>query len=236
MEFDYNYIYGMDDEMTGVFGTFYIVYYLLSFGLSIAAYILSSLGLYTIAKRRGIHNPWLAWIPLVSVWIVGSISDQYRYVTKGQIKNKRKTLLILECVTAVLGIVLVVAMMIGVFGMRDVSMYGTESEVMGSALNLVLWALLGALVIGGVGLATSIVYYMAMYDVYTSVNPPYNVVFLVLSIIFNFTEPFFIFFNRKKDGGMPPRCDIPAEPVQPVPQYLPPQQPVQEPWENVTEE
>ena len=40
--------------------------------------------------------------------------------------------------------------------------------------------------------------------------------FLVLSIVFSVTEPFFLFFNRNKDGGMPPRrpdpvC-IPPEP------------------------
>jgi hypothetical protein len=43
------------------------------------------------------------------------------------------------------------------------------------------------------------------------------------------TEPFFIFFNRKKDGGMPPRR------AQAQPQYIPPQpsyEPPQEPWEN----
>ena len=235
MEFSYDYMYGMDDEMGAVFGVVYLIYYLIAIGFGIAGYVLSSLGLYTIAKRRGIPNPWLAWIPVVSMWIVGSISDQYRYVTKGQIKNKRKILLILEGVAVVLCIVLVVAMLVAVIGVAEVSMTAaTEAEIMSSAMGIVLWAMLGALVIGGVGLAGTIIYYMAMYDVYTSVNPSYNVAFLVLSIIFHVTEPFFIFFNRKKDLGMPPRCDIPVEPVQP--QYMPPQQPIQEPWENVTEE
>ncbi|MBQ8237062.1 MAG: hypothetical protein IJZ39_02790 [Oscillospiraceae bacterium] len=232
MDYSYEYMYGMDDEVAGVFGAFYIVYYLFTIGLGIAGYVLSSLGLCTIAKRRGIEHPWLAWIPVASAWIVGSISDQYRYVTKGQIKNKRKTLVILQAVIVVLTIALFVAVVVGAMGMADVSMNGTEAEIMSGAMSIVLWAMLGALVIGGVGLANLIIYYMAMYDVYTSVNPPYNVVFLVLSIIFKVTEPFFIFFNRKKDLGMPPRCDIPAQAVQPEPQYLPPQPPIQEPWES----
>lgn len=235
MEFDYNYLYGMDDEMA-VFGAFYIIYYLITIGLGIAGYVLSSLGLCTIAKRRGIEHPWLAWIPVANAWIIGSISDQYRYVTKGQIRNKRKTLVILEAIVVVLAIVLCVAIIIGAMGMVDVSITGTEAEAASSALNLILWTLLGCLGICGVSLAFTIIYYMAMYDVYTSVNPPYNVVFLVLSIIFRITEPYFIFFNRKKDGGMPPRCDIPTQTVQPEPQYLPPQPPIQEPWENVTEQ
>ena len=59
----------------------------------------------------------------------------------------------------------------------------------------------------------SVIFYIALYDLYTSVNPPCNVLFLVFSILFNVTMPFFIFFNRKLDGGMPPRCEVPQPPV-----------------------
>ena len=31
--------------------------------------------------------------------------------------------------------------------------------------------------------------------------------YVVLSILFGITEPFFLFFNRNKDKGMPPRKD-----------------------------
>ena len=58
--------------------------------LSVACYVLEALSLYTIAQRRGIRKPWLAWIPVVNVWIVGSISDQYQYVVNRRIQNRRK--------------------------------------------------------------------------------------------------------------------------------------------------
>ena len=64
--------------------------------ISLAAYVFSSLAIYTIAQRRGIRHAWMAWIPMLNVWILGSISDQYRYVVKGQIKSKRKVLLALN--------------------------------------------------------------------------------------------------------------------------------------------
>lgn len=235
MEFDYNfdYAYAMEDELGAAFGIFYLIYYLVAFGIGIAGYILSSLGLYTIAKRRGITNPWLSWIPVASAWIVGSISDQYRYVTKGQIKNKRKILLILEIAVAVLTIVMMVMMIVSIADLAMVSLSGSEADILSGVMSLMLGLLGMVLLLGGVGIACAVFRYMAMYDLYTSVNPPYNVVFLVLSIIFSVTEPFFIFFNRKKDAGMPPRCDVPVEPVQP--QYLPPQMPIQEPWEHPEE-
>ena len=78
-------------------------------GLGVIVYVLQALALYTIAKRRGIKKPWMAWIPLVNVWILGSISDQYQYVVKRQVKNKRKVLLGLNIAMAALIVLLIVA-------------------------------------------------------------------------------------------------------------------------------
>lgn len=230
MEPYYEYSYAMEEEMAAVFGVFYLVYMLVVFGLGIAGYVLRASGLHTIAKRRGINNPWLSWIPVADAWVVGSISDQFRYVTKGQIKSKRKVLLTLNILTAVSVVVFYVVMFASLIAMGvDESMYLEEKSVaLTQALGMVAGMLGGALVMGGLALATAIINYMALYDLYTSVNPPYNVVFLVIGIIFNITEPYFIFFNRKKDLGMPPRCDVPTDPVYREPAYLPPQ----EPWEN----
>ena len=81
---------------SGIIGILLAVYMLIafvSFAFSVASYILYSMGLYTIANRRGIHNGWLAWLPVGDAWILGSISDQYQYVVKGKIRNRRKVML-----------------------------------------------------------------------------------------------------------------------------------------------
>ena len=54
--------------------------------VGIASYVMTSLSVYTIAKRREINNPWLAWIPVANYWIVGSIADDYD--EKNGIKRK----------------------------------------------------------------------------------------------------------------------------------------------------
>ena len=77
-------------------------------GLGIVVYVLQALALYTIAQRRGIKKAWLAWIPLVNVWILGSLSDQYQYVVKRQVKNKRKILLGLNIAILALSLVIVI--------------------------------------------------------------------------------------------------------------------------------
>ena len=164
---------------------------------SIAMYVLTALSLYTIATRRGIRKAWLAWVPVLNCWILGSLSDQYRYVVRGQIKNKRKILLILNLLKAVLTTTLV--------SMAAVVIWTMFTEATGFFMGSVL-SLLGLLLpLGAVYLAYCIFYYMALYDLFTSLDPDNSVMFLVLSILFSPTKPFFLFFSREKDKGMPPR-------------------------------
>jgi len=192
----------------------------------IAAYVLTSLALYTIAKRRCINHPWLAWIPLVNCWLLGSLSDQYRYVVKGQIKSKRKLLLMLNAAIAALTTSIVaLAVAVAVQGVRG-AMYGMREEVILRDLMGPLLGILGISVpLAIVGIVYAVLRYMALYDIYTSCDPDNNVLFTVLSILFHFTEPFFLFFSRNKDEGMPPRREERAQ--NPLPE-----EPVKEPWEN----
>lgn len=193
---------------------------------SIVAYVLTALALYTVAQRRGLNRPWLAWIPVVNCWILGSVSDQYRYVVRGENRSKRKSLLVLNILTTALGTAVVVMAIVlltqlavgGWFGYPGYSDRQLVRMVMGSGIGL-----LGlCLPLLGAALAFAIIRYMALYDVYRSMDPGNAVLFVVLSILFRPTVPFFLFFNRNKDGGMPPRR-------QPDPVY---QSPVQEPWQQ----
>ena len=211
---------------------------------SIACYVLSSLALYTLASRRGIRKAWLSWIPVLNVWVLGSLSDQYRYVVKGQIKSKRKILLILNLSVFVLGLIL--------SGLAIFVVVQTVMQVLGSNNNRTILDVITGPVFAAIGIGvpmvgisiTSVVFrYMALYDVYTSMDPANNVLFLVLSIFFSVTEPFFLFFNRNKDNGMPPRKVAQEQPryqqevpVQEVPvQEIPVQEiPVQETCQDET--
>lgn len=233
MSYDYSYVFEeYFDSGTFIFNLIYNVF---GSAFSIALYILTALGLYTIARRRGIRKPWLAWIPVVNSWIVGCISDQYRYVVKGQNKSKRKVLLVLNVVQAVLGVAIAVMAVMMVFNAFNGAMHSvSEEQMLESIMVPVMGILLICLPLVGLAVAYCVVYYMAMYDVYTSCAPQNNVLFLVLSIIFRVTEPFFIFFNRNKDEGMPPRREtvhtfIPEEPQYSEPQYTEPRDPWDEP-------
>ena len=163
----------------------------------IAAYILTSLAIYTVSRRRGLKNAWLAWVPVINCWLLGSLSDQYHYVVKGENKSKRKWLVVLNILKAALAMMLIALALVTAGAL----IVDHHSDVMGAVV-----AVIGlALPLIAVTIALCVIRYMALYDVYRSLDPANAVLYLVLSILFSPTEPFFLFFNRDKDLGMPPR-------------------------------
>lgn len=209
---DFSYYYDIPFELdvmpemvgAGAFGVFIIVYLLLMLfagALSMVVYVLHSLSLYTIANRRGIRHGWLAWIPVCNLWILGSIADQYQYVAKGKVKNRRKLLLGLS-----------IGLAIGYFLWLFATLFNLAAGNEGTALLLLI---LGGLAIAAVAIWLVVCQYLAYYDLYKSCEPGNAALYLVLSILFNITMPFFLFACRKKDGGMPPR----KQPAQPVNAY-----------------
>jgi len=213
-----------DFEMGGLFLVFWLIYMLFLLGINIAAYVCKALGMYTIAKRRGIQKPWLAWIPVAEMWTLGCISDQYQYVVKGKVKNKRKSLLTLNILMWVSYIAFFVAY--AVFFVQLFLAMGTDPEMMpelnAAAIGAVIWMLVLALVMFGFAVAVLVIQYMALYDLYRSCDPDNGGLYLVLSIFFSIALPILVFICRKKDLGMPPRREE-------VPQQIPQ---TEAPWEN----
>lgn len=209
-EYDYGYDYAttpyMDEEtamillvMLGIFGVILLV--------AIVFAVLRSWALYTVAKRRGIRNAWLSWVPIGCDWILGSLSDQYQHLVKGKITSRRKILLTLHLVNVL------VSMAFGIVSGVMSAMAVTEEELLLASVLSLIPTLLGA----GLGIAVMIIYHMCNYDLYSSFNPEHAVVFLVLGILFSVTEPFFYFCNRKKDLGFQRPVAYPAPaPVVPV--------------------
>lgn len=213
---------------------------LISLVINLLSYVLTALAIYTIAKRRGLNKPWLAWIPVVDVWLLGSLSDQYQYVVRGRNRSKRKSLLVLGILSFVLGIAVIILAISLLTQLVLADMQGVSEEYLLDLIMGPLLSMLGlCLPMAGIGIAYTILYYMALYDVYKSLDPSNCVLYLVLSILISVTLPFFLFFNRNKDGGMPPRKQEPAAIPPQYTQYTPPQDSApqdsssaREPWED----
>lgn len=174
--------------------------------VKLVMYVIRSLSLYAISRRRGIANPWLSWVPVGQEWVIGSLSDQYKYLTQGRNQSRRKILLGLKLAALVLGMISAGVGVTNVIGQVVAIGYGplTEEAAMGIIAPLVT-----TMVVGVVSFAVDVAAYvfrqMSMYDLYKSCDPRNAVVYEVFGILFGVTEPFFLLFCRNKDGGMPPR-------------------------------
>ena len=191
-----------------------------SFLLGTAAYVLLAIGLYAIAKRRGIHHPWMAWVPVLNVWILGSIADQYRYVTKGQVRNSRKALIALEILKFLAAIAGIIAIIICV--MQMVSNISRWEMMEGrQLLNEMLGILVPVLIAFGVWAVISliklVVTTVAYHDLFASCDPKNKVLFVVLGLLIGILMPVFVFSSREKDLGMPAR-----KAAQPEVEVIPP--------------
>ena len=198
-----------------------LVLWFLAMGFSVVMYVLNAVGMYRIAKRRGIHHAWLAWVPVGCNWLLGSISDHYQYVAKQKVTSRRKILLILSLVLAAVSLVFM-----GGAVALIVTADAVTPEMAGQVLSIALIAI-SYLVMMALAIAITVFCYIAYYDLFRSCKPKYDVLFLVLGVLFTVTLPFFVFACCNSDEGMParrpaqPADQIPYEPEAPVQEEIP---------------
>ena len=200
---------GMDGEVMIVLGVLLVILGIILV-CCLVGWILSAIGLHKVAKRRGIAHAWLAWLPIGSEWILGSISDQYQHLIQGKVTSRRKILLILTLAGIVVGTGYVVS------GIMADLLVGEES-VGGALLAMGIPYLLTL----GVSITLMVFYHICNYDFYRSCKPESAVVFLVLGIFLPICQPFFYFACRKKDLGFVIPQSAAPETVTPEPPELP---------------
>lgn len=195
-------------EVNMIFGSVYVTVMLIvccvTLVLAAAIYVLQGLSFYTVAKRRGIEKPWLAWIPVAEVWTLGCISDQYRYITQGTDPKLRTKLLWSTIVYE--------ALMIPYNIMEAVTELTVDMTV-ADLLAVVYILLVIPMLIFGI---TAIVYqYKALFDYYRSCVTDKATLYLMLSIFVPFASAILVFLVRNQDLGMQPttREEPPASPA-----------------------
>ena len=173
----------------------------------VVAYILEGKTLSAIARRRGIEKPGLAWVPVAKFWLLGAISDQYRYVVHGQLRNRRKLLLWLDIgLVAASTIMTTVVQVWAVSTIVSAATQGEEAFLATYMTGFMLLYLVMILYIGAAAVV-SVFQYMAYYDLFRSCDPGKSLIYLLVSIFTSYPLPFFVYSCRDKDLGMPPRKD-----------------------------
>lgn len=207
MWYSYNYSYQSDFDWDVFWSVFTGIMCVVGI-VCLVFYIFQSLGIYTIAKRRQVANAWAAWVPVLNVYLLGKISDQYQGYAQGRKTNRAATLLWCSIITFIIMIpyILVLVNMISQMSGWIYESYSwggssyrwSQEPPMGTVIALVVMSLLVMVV----AMIAMVFQYIALYDLFRSCEPKNATVFLVISIFFNVAMPFLVFAMRNKDAGM----------------------------------
>ena len=194
-----------DDEFLMTFPSIILIVLAVALVVSLIFWIIRSISLHKLAKRRGIRNAWLVWLPIGAEWVLGSVADQYQHLVKGKITSRRKILMLLTVATGVVAVAYIAA----------AAVIGIQIEVEGRTDINPLVMIIPYLLLMGTVVSRLVFYHMSNYDLYRSCRPNGATAFLVLGIIVGVCEPFFYLACRKKDLGMVvPEPAAPAVPVE----------------------
>ena len=167
-------------------------------------YILTSIGLYVMAKNRGIKAPILAWIPIGNVWIIGSLADFFDSL-EGKNKNWKKVLMTLALITLglfALFLLIYFSVFVVVFGVMD---SGAPQGIFVVMMVILAIALYGVLILGTVMATThSMVLIICVYKIYEAMVPERSVKYLLISLLVPAGQGFCLFACRKNTAGIPP--------------------------------
>ena len=176
--------------------------------LSVGIYVVTSLSLHAMAKGRFIEKAWLAWIPVGNLWILGSIADHYQLCARGRVKSRRKVLMGIYIVMAavLVGMNVVVFQMVkDLRGVVDLYSGRVIGDWWGAIGNELIWLAVLYLLVICAAIVQLVFAYICYYDLFRSCDPENAGIYLVLSIVFSFLQPVFLFACRHKQLGLAPQ-------------------------------
>lgn len=207
--FTFNFKYDLSDlDRNTLFGIIaaVVIYIAAVAAVCLALYILRAIGIYKMSKTAGIEYPWLCFIPVANSFALGRIAEKYR---KNPIEKPAKysvILLILHIIEKIAEIAFeVLFFIIAVNATREVIGIALYDDPISEKLLLSLIPLVGISVFLMLSaLAFAIVKYVALWRVYALFDGKNAVLFTVLSVLFNFLEPVFLFVIRNNRPNFAP--------------------------------
>lgn len=171
MDYYYSFDGMYSEEAFPVFAVVLVGVILLTGAIGIVSYILNSLSLYTIAKRRQIKGAGWAWAPMIGIdWLIGKLADQYILRQSGKEKKFSKTLLTLTIIATALMVLAYIVLIVWMIGLFAMGFEGTgDGAAAAITMMFVVYGVMVAMFI--VIYAAAIVEYIALYHVYESCVP-----------------------------------------------------------------
>lgn len=136
--------------------------------ITIAIYVMYSYGLYKMADNTGIKSAFMAWIPLLRLYILGQLADRYNSTIEKK-SSYRFVLILLR----LLGIGLAVLTAVGTF-----IVWMTGWTIAASVLVIP-----GAVLSGLIELVCRVLELICYYKTFCDYEPEYSVLYLILCVL-----------------------------------------------------
>lgn len=185
-----------------VFAGIMIVYFAFLGIILLAMYLLEAVGLYGMAQRSGISRPWRGFVPFANTFLFGKIAEKYRRRDGKRSAKFSVLLLVFEVLTLIFSIT-TMAFVISMISVLATSY--NDSELNASIVVPMIAMLVCCFVLIGVLIAYVVIYYVALWRIFAAFDYNNTTVYLVLSIVFSFLGPIFLFVLRNKQPVFDPR-------------------------------
>lgn len=190
-----------DSAFLTVFALVYLIILVIALIFSIVSYVLRSISLFKIGKRRGVRLYGLAWVPVARAWVSGSIADIHD--RKLGHNYKWRHFLLWFSVAVFICLVVVIAIYANfIIKLIAIADYLSEAEFDDMFLRHIGGIYLFVIATSFISTVTTVFTYICMYKFFESCRPRFTMLYLILSIILPVTYPFFVFACRNWDDGV----------------------------------
>lgn len=186
-----------------VFGRIISVYSLflgLTSFVGILLFLVFGFGLFNISKKLKINNPWLAFIPVVSDFMLGRVGDFYVKNDGRRAKPLKIWFLILSALNWLLfvtfGLVFAIFISKFYFGVSDILKANEELTL--EIFKILIPIVVFYLVLAVITITYKVIYYICLWRVFNIFDNKNAIIYLVLSVFFGFLPPIFIFVVSNK--------------------------------------
>lgn len=209
--FDFLTELGLPEEVVSFFFTFFIGAIAVSAVIGIAIYLLESISVYKMAKSAEIKNPWLAFIPVANDWVFGTLAEKYKK------KNGTKSARFGIILPVLEGIVLIEAIALTIFtviSIKEITGYAldavnTSAEMAPEQFMSLIPVIILYFALMAVAFAYAVVFFIALWRVYSSFDKSNATLYIVLSVIFTISVPIILFIIRNRKPEFDPHNNVP---------------------------
>lgn len=168
--------------------------------VELALYMLRAAGIYKMALNAGIKQPWIAFVPVANAYTFGLIAEKNNRKKTTEKTKFSVVLLTLRIIGTVFFVAAAVTFVIATSKILTFAYtaYENDTKLSLEALGSIVLPIVLFAVFTLVTLAFIIIRYIALWRIYNAYDNSNAAAYTVVSVLFNFTDPIFLFILRNR--------------------------------------